>query len=250
MDGTLSPDGAPILTRQIYHPVRNELVHGEVYSLQGHPWQPLPATDPAGVTAAGLYPLDGDGVIDAATGTTITLDATGIPTTVDLSGWCVCITSGTGIGQVRQLKAYDTSLRRATVDTWDTTPSAGDAYVVGYDVFGRAQAVVSAEFEAATDTALVHCVFFGFPWNPPATGTYAGRLGIGQNNATGRAPRRGLGRALEFEAVNYQVGVQQSGFYHGANMLSEDCRGATLVKLWLRTPPGSSHKVALQLGAT
>lgn len=248
-DGSIARGANNIQTGRIFHPVLNGDVHTEKFTWCGNPWQPLPVTDPNGVSAAGLYPLDGDGVLDAASAGGGTLDATGVPTAVDLTGFVICIVSGTGIGQVRPITSYNTGTRAFTVaPNWTVTPT-GASYVVGIDTFGRGQLTVKAELEGSADTVDVHAVLFGFPWNVPTTGADAGLLGV-TLNATGRTPVRGLGRVLTFNALNYQVGVTKSGFYHAETVLTEDVRGATFCKLYLRTVPAASRKVVLHAGAS
>jgi hypothetical protein len=84
---------------------------------------------------------------------------------------------------------------------------------------------------------------------PTTTGDW-GLLGLdgGTVSRIGRIPHRGLGRRLDFRAVNYTVGVEQTAYFHAETVLTEDARGAVLCKLWLRTSPTS--RVVLFVGAT
>ena len=244
MDSSLPRSSDNIATAKVWHPTLLQDQHMEQYGWRGHPWHPLPLTDPAGVTALGLYPNDGDGILDAASAGGGTLDATGVPTTVDLTGFVICIIAGTGIGQVRKIATYTTATRVFTVSpNWTVTPT-GATYVVGLETIGRGQLTVKAEFEGSGDTVDVHPVLFGYPLNVNATGD------LGMSGGTGRAPIRGLGRRLSFFAFNYQVGITQSGLFHAENVLTEYVRGATLAKLYLRTQPAGGRKVALYAGAT
>lgn len=96
------------------------------------------------VCSQGIYPLAGDlaatskfeGVVDSATSTTLVDAALSSNTNFgdandDLNQSIVIITSGTGYGQARTITDYATATGTMTITTaWDSTPVAGDTYVV------------------------------------------------------------------------------------------------------------------------
>ncbi|TXH47751.1 MAG: hypothetical protein E6Q97_26530 [Desulfurellales bacterium] len=77
-----------------------------------------------------LEMLDGDtGTAQAGSSSTVTLSATEANT--DLIGKEIVITSGVGVGQIRQIISYDTSTKIATVsDDFDTSPDATSGYML------------------------------------------------------------------------------------------------------------------------
>lgn len=85
-----------------------------------------------------------EGTAQAASSTSITLDATGSSATTDFYRYSVIeIVSGTGANQSRQITAYNGTSKVATVDpAWTTTPSTDSQYVVkglGLDAATTAQ---------------------------------------------------------------------------------------------------------------
>lgn len=215
----------------------------EVFAWRGHPAQLVRVTPLVGVTTAGAYPLDGDGVADAASSTTLTLDAAGA-TAEDVTGLLlVMLTGAAGVqGAVKRILDYNTSTRVATVSTWATTPAAGNTYALLLECSGRSQLIVKAEFEDATTTAQLYPVFYDVPREPTDTGGDAGLQGL---DTIKRAPRQFLGRRFDlFPVAGFTMGVEQSGYFH-APVLSEDCRGALGAKLRLHTVPAGGKKISL-----
>lgn len=85
-----------------------------------------------------------NGTAQAGGSATITLDATGSSSTTDFYKYAVIeIVSGTGIGQSRQITAYNGTSKVATVDpAWTTQPSTDSNYVIrslGIDAATTAQ---------------------------------------------------------------------------------------------------------------
>lgn len=72
------------------------------------------------------------GTAQAGASASITLDATGASATTDFYKYAVVeIVAGTGIGQSRQITAYNGSTKVATVDpAWTTAPDATSEYVI------------------------------------------------------------------------------------------------------------------------
>jgi hypothetical protein len=249
VDSYLTRGSASIHTRKHWHPILRVRVDGEVFSWAGHPLHMLPATAAAGVSAAGIYPNAGDGLVDAATSTSVTLDATGVPTTVDLCGYALVVISGANV-MARVIRDYNTTTRVATVDGWTVTPSAGDPYFLGFDVLGRGGLTVKAEFEGSGDSCAVYPYFSFWPYAPKhANDGDGGQLGLEVGSP--QTPHVGLGRRLDFAAVALTTGATQSGYYHADSVLTEDARGAMLARVWLPSTalPAGSRKVALYLGA-
>lgn len=76
--------------------------------------------------------LDGSirGTCTAGTTTSITLASDDAQTVTGASGKKIFITSGTGINQLRQITALNTTSKVATVDSTWTTPVSGDTYLI------------------------------------------------------------------------------------------------------------------------
>lgn len=82
-----------------------------------------------------VYLLEGGdamrGAAQAGASTTITIDASDTHSENELRGRLICILTGTGINQYRQITAYNSATKVATIDTaWITTPVNGDTYVI------------------------------------------------------------------------------------------------------------------------
>lgn len=71
-----------------------------------------------------------EGLAQAGTGTTITLNALASAGDDDYNGQVVFIRSGTGEDQARTITDYNGTTKVATVDTWGTNPDTTSAYVV------------------------------------------------------------------------------------------------------------------------
>lgn len=73
-----------------------------------------------------------EGTAQAGTASSLTLDASGSSATNDYYKYAVLqIVAGTGVGQSRQITAYDGTSKVATVDpAWTTTPSTDSEYVI------------------------------------------------------------------------------------------------------------------------
>jgi hypothetical protein len=67
----------------------------------------------------------------AGASTTVTLASADNGGDEDTVGKDIVITSGTGLGQLRQIKSYDSSTKVATVDeAWETNPDATSVYLI------------------------------------------------------------------------------------------------------------------------
>lgn len=77
------------------------------------------------------YDRDDPKVAQASAASTITLDADEDITEEDILGKEIVIMAGTGVGQIVQVTAYDTTTLVATVTpAWTTQPVEGDAYMI------------------------------------------------------------------------------------------------------------------------
>lgn len=66
-----------------------------------------------------------------ATSTTITLDADDTGTSSNTIGRLVLITSGTGVDEIKQVTAYNSSTKVATVESaWTATPTGSSTYLI------------------------------------------------------------------------------------------------------------------------
>lgn len=77
--------------------------------------------------------LDGSrySTAQAATSTTLTLAAADTGTSASTLGRWVLITSGTGVGEIKQVTAFDSTTKIATVESaWTATPTASSTYLV------------------------------------------------------------------------------------------------------------------------
>lgn len=95
-----------------------------------------------------------EGTAQAATASTITLDATGSSATNDFYNYSfIKIIAGTGAGQCRQISDYVGSTKVATVSlNWVTTPSTDSQYIVMTD-FGIDAATVASIADGVWDEA-------------------------------------------------------------------------------------------------
>lgn len=71
-----------------------------------------------------------EGLIRAATSTTVQLNALGSTQDDAYTGQILFLKSGTGADQARRVKDYDGTTQTVTVDTWDVTPDATTGYVM------------------------------------------------------------------------------------------------------------------------
>jgi hypothetical protein len=75
--------------------------------------------------------LTSSGFVQAATSTTVDLDASAPSTDDAYNNFAVYIESGTGVGQSRRITDYDGTLKRATVESaWTTTPDGTSYYLI------------------------------------------------------------------------------------------------------------------------
>jgi hypothetical protein len=244
-------------THRIGVALRDSLADGvtgirtEQFMQVGHPLQWLQATTVTGggVTTVGVYPNDATSVTSAgaacsaASGTTITL-ASGAPDW-DITGWMIVILSGTGVGQVRRITAYNTGTRVATVATWTTTPSASDTYTIAFDCDRRSWLVVKAECEgtfAQSPSITVVPLLLDYPRTPVAA---SGLLGL---DGTKRVPLFAPGAQLDMDNYDFQGNTNVASYYH-LRVRSDQVLGANLAKVRLHAAPTSSKKVVLWLAA-
>lgn len=75
-----------------------------------------------------LHPELTTGTAQAATGTTIILDADEVPEDDYYNGMVLAITGGTGSGQTRKVTDYTGSTKTCTVSTWTTNPDSTSTY--------------------------------------------------------------------------------------------------------------------------
>lgn len=220
----------------------------------GHPLQFLQATTvtSGGVTAAGFYPNDATSITsagaNAAAGaaSTITL-ASGAPDW-DITGWSILILSGPAQGDVRQVIAYNTGTRVATVDApWSATPTTSSVYTIGLDTLGGSWVVVKAECEGnSTQSPTIQVVpfYLDYPRNPPSSGGDQGRLGVGTNV---RQARVSAGAPLDMDNLNIQANTETASYYQMRER-ADQCMGASLTKFYLNVVPASSKHCTLYAG--
>lgn len=92
----------------------------------------VPEADPYYRAAAmGVTTLAADETGTAQAGTTSSITLAAAAPSSDLTGFVVATTGGTGNGQTRVIKGYDTTTKVATVSPdWDTAPDATTTYTV------------------------------------------------------------------------------------------------------------------------
>ena len=144
------------------------------------------------------------GAIQAAAAGTVTLDAGASAVTDFYVGQLVILTSGSGVGQVRRIMAYNGTSKVATLNrNWATTPAAADTFVITADdrvdlshVQGTAQTArdLGGQLDAAVSSRMAT---FTLPANFSAFSlTAAGRVDVAAVAGTAQTARD-LGAQLD-----------------------------------------------------
>lgn len=229
-------------------------IRQERVAIAGHPLQLLPITplDGAGVVAARAYPYDGDtatigGLPGGAEGAVQLQQGSNGAPAFDCRGMILLIFGGTGVGQWRYVKGYDTSLRVATPHRpWDAGgPVVGSAYRLLIPTWKRNELHVAAEYESASAAGIVVARFYDLACDPPTSGDYAGQLGV---DGPLRVARTFLGLELDLDNLGLQGDTRQGGFY-ASRSRTEPARGALGAKVVVKAMPGAGA-MALAAGPT
>ena len=177
------------------------------------------------------FPFDDTGVETGGGGSTITLSA-GAPA-IDLTGFLVVTTSGTGALQVRRITAYNTGTKQVTVNrAWTTQPISGTTYTILLETFRLSALLLKAEFAnvLATDPSItVTPIFYDVP-------DYSGGL-------FDRAPMRYPGlNDIVIPNLGYAEQPADST-YKLARSRSESCLGSLGAKIRVTQIPSGAYSL-------
>lgn len=117
-----------------------------------------------------------DGTLQAATSTTAQLASAETYANSEPNGRELCIVSGTGKGQCREITAYVGSTDTATVAAWTTTPDNTSKYVLGGFVSATVSGTVNANVTQWSGTNVGTPDTNGYPKVTIKDGTGAGEI--------------------------------------------------------------------------
>lgn len=210
--------------------------------LRGHPMQPRLLTIAGGVTALADYPHDGSGIARAGDTGRIRFAADMPP--IDARGLVVLCVKGACAGQFAYIVTHDSGTGWADVlPTWlGEVPDGTTEYAVLFPTWGRNQVHLITEFESpfadAGSATILHDAY-SVGWLPPASGKYAGQLGV--LGAFGE-PWRVSGLELTVQNRDRTRHSKTTG-YRAGGIRTDECRGNVGSKFVLRGAPATGRLV-------